>query len=213
MSNSSALDVNAPLRKALAGLPSFPHRRIDALAKRIALHIESLAPQGRLHCLDIGSGDMTLAAAVQDHTSRADFSCVDVNRVPADDSFDVALLCDVLHDVPEHAGRLLAEAARVAGHVIVKDSFESGPYSRTMLRAMDFVGNRGYGSGLKRYFTRETFVQLAAEQRLAITALDCDLHLDLYEHLPVVGAALRHWHFIAVLAPRGCKKGAAVSKV
>ena len=31
LSNSSALDVNLPLRKALAGLPSFPNRRIDVL--------------------------------------------------------------------------------------------------------------------------------------------------------------------------------------
>ena len=65
-----------------------------------------------------------------------------------DDEFDVALLCDALHDAPEDAARLLAEAGRVARHVLVKDQF-----------------------------TREGFVRLATEQRLVITALDSGLDL------------------------------------
>jgi len=229
LSNSSAINIDAPLRIAPAGLPAFNNRRTDVLAKRIALHLESLAPQGRISCLDIGSGDLTLAEAVQEHVSRADWSCVGVNRIPADGSdarprsrevshpdgsFDVALLCDVLHDMPdEDAGFLLTEAARVARHVIVKDCFEPSPYSPTMLHAMDLGGTRGDGGGLPRYLTREAFVQITAERELAITALDCDLHLDFCEHLPIVGATPRHEQFIAVLARRGCKKDGALSKV
>ena len=179
--------------------------RLDVLADRIALHIESLVPQGRTRCLDIGRGDPTLAVAVQARASRTDWRCIDVQRMPAevsrraDGEFDVALLCDVLHNAPADAAKLLAEAGRVARHVLVKDNFEYGPYSRTMLQLVDFVGNRREGVHVpERYFTREGFVRLAAEQHLVITALDAEL--DLYEHLPGMGTLLRRdWQFIAVL--------------
>jgi hypothetical protein len=211
----------------------FPYRHgADVLAHRIALHIESLVPQGRARCLQVGCGDSSLAEAVQERVSRAEWSRLDVHRaapnpsanarrrdsafeggaIPfGDDEFDVALLCDVLHDTPETAQRLLAEAARVAAHVLVKDRFEPGPSSPTMLHA-DFVDGRRYELCVpKRYFTRQAFAQVAAEQRLAITALDCDL--DLHEHLPVVGATLSKSQFIAALVPRGCKKPIGPSKV
>ena len=105
----------------------------------------------------------------------------------------------MLHHTPENAARLLAEAGRVATNVLVKDHFEYGAYSRTMLRLMDFVGNWGYGVSVPdSYFTRDGFVRLAGEQDLVITALDCGMQL--YEHLPVVRKALRpDWHFVAVL--------------
>lgn len=224
MSSPIALERKGAPRKALVTL----HRTLvrgghrgHLLAQRLALHIESLVPQGRARCLDVGCGDMTLAEAIQARTSRTDWRCIDVHRLPAnfrnderwskyrrfdgrtipygDGEFDVVLLCDVLHHAPEDAARLLAEAGRVARCVLVKDHFEYGPYSRTMLRLMDFVGNWGYGVSVpEHYFTREAFVRLAAEQQLVITALDCGL--DFYDHLPFVGALLRpDWQFIAVL--------------
>ena len=135
-------------------------------------------PPGRARCLDIGCGDMTLAEAIQERKSRTDVALHRRARAPrrrsrtttarwrkylqfdgrtipySDGEFDVALLCDVLHDAPEDGARLLAEAGRVARHVLVKD-----------------------------HFTREAFVRLATEQRLVITALDSGLD-DLSEHLP-----------------------------
>ena len=189
------------------------------LAERIALHIQSLVRQGRARCLDVGCGDMTLAESIEARAPHTSWHCIDVHPVPAaardtaqwskyhqfdgrtipyaDDEFDVALLCDVLHEAPEDAGRLLTEAARVARHVLVKDHFEDGAYSRTMLQLADFVGGRG-GGVPQRYFTREGFARLASQQHLVITALDSSL--DLYEHVPVVGTVLRpDWQFIAVL--------------
>jgi hypothetical protein len=179
--------------------------RLDVLADRIALHIESLVPQGRARCVDLGRGERALADAVQARVPRTEWRCIDVRRMPAelkdrgDHEFDVASLCDVLHHAPEEAAELLAEAARVARHVLVKDSFEYGPYSRTMLKLMDFVGSRD-GAGIpEHYFTREGFVRLAAQQRLVITALDAEL--DLYGHVPGMATVLRRdWQFIAVLS-------------
>jgi SAM-dependent methyltransferase len=202
---------------------TLPHgRRVDVLAQRLALHIESLVPRGRARCLDIGCGDMSLAEAVQARASRTQWRCIDVHAPPVgfredarwskyrqfdgkriphtDGEFDVALLCDVLHHAPEDAAELLAEAARVAGHVLVKDQFEYGAYSHTRPRLVDLLGNRGDGRSVpeRYFFTREEFVRLAKQQRLVITALDSGL--DLYDDVPGIGTLLRpDWQFIAVL--------------
>jgi hypothetical protein len=77
-----------------------------------------------------------------------------------DGEFDVAVLNDVIHETPEQAARLLAEAARVARYVLVKDRFERESYPRRMLR-----------------FTREAFIRLANQQRLVIAAFDSGLAL------------------------------------
>jgi hypothetical protein len=226
MSSPIALESKAAPRRALVGLhQTLSHgHRVDVLAERIALHVELLVPRGRVRCLDVGCGDMTLAEEIHSRAPRSDWRCLDVHDLPAELhceqrwnkyrafdgrtipygelEFDVALLCDVLHHAPEDAAQLLAEAGRVAQRVLVKDHFEYGPYSRTMLRLMDFVGNWGYGVNVPhQYFTREAFTRLATEQGFVITALDCGL--SLYEHLPVARTVLRpDWHFIAVLRRR-----------
>ena len=97
--------------------------------------------------------------------------------------------------VPAHNQRVEALARRV----LVKDHFESGWCSRTLLRLTDVVDNLALGFHVPhRYFTREAFARLVGEQRLAIAALDCGL--ELYGHLPVVRNMLQpKWQFIAVL--------------
>jgi hypothetical protein len=221
MSTPLAMEHKAPAHKALIGLPqALSHgHRVAVLADRLAMHIESLVPRGRARCLDVGFGDMTLADAVRARAPRTDWRCVEVHDSaelrddghsdeqldghPAlpygEREFDIALLCDVLHQSPANAAQLLTEAGRVAQRVLIKDKFEYGSYSRTMLRLMDVVDKWGYGSSVpQRYFTREGFTRLAAEQRFVITALDCNL--SLHQHLPVPRKLLRSdWHFIAVL--------------
>jgi hypothetical protein len=56
--------------------------RIDVLAERIALHIESLVRQGRVRCLDVGCGDLTLAVGVHQLSSRTYWRCFDVHGGP-----------------------------------------------------------------------------------------------------------------------------------
>ena len=151
------------------------------------MHIESLVPRGRAHCLEVVCADVSIAEAVQDRAERTDWRCIDVDRREHaafdgrtiqynDGEFDVAVLCDVLHHAPRDAGRLLAEAARVAKSVIVKDHFEQGAYSRTMLGLIDSNGDWDCPVGVpERSLTRDGFVSLAVEQGLVITALDCGL--------------------------------------
>src|SRR5688572_28038999 len=58
---------------------------LDALANRSTLTIESLVPQSRARCLDLGRGDTTLADAVQARASRrTDWRCIDAQRMPTD---------------------------------------------------------------------------------------------------------------------------------
>ncbi len=218
-----AIEHEGAAQHAPVGLrPTLPaDHGVGLLGERIALHIETLVPRGRPRCLDIGCGDMAMAEAVEEHAPRTDWRCIDVHPLPfgtydesrwnkyrqfdgsqvpyRDDEFDVALLCDVLHRAPENAARLLAEAGRVARRVIVKERFEYGAYSRSMLRLIDSVGNWGYGITVPEgFFTRDGFVRLATEQRLVITSLDCGFELA---ERPAGGRAMLRpdSHFVAVL--------------
>jgi hypothetical protein len=165
-------------------------RRTDDLPARIALHIESLVPQGRVRCLNVGRDASSLAEAVHELVARTDWATFDVRddtlwshpaafdgqTIPhGTGQFDVAVLCDVLRHEPDDAARLLAEAGRVAQHVLVKDRFADSQPSRSNVRLMKRVGWSGRAGIAKGHFTREEFVQLAAEQHFFITALDCEL--------------------------------------
>ena len=113
-----------------------------------------------------------------------DWYCIDVHRAPetqgqcddsrwrkyrqfdgrtipyADEEFDVALLCDVLHHAPEDAARLLAEAGRVARHVLVKDDFSTtwapsaGRPRSLRSRARASCGSRSSSGSSSRRSTR-----------------------------------------------------------
>lgn len=224
MSSPIALERKAAPKKALVNLHrSLSHgHRVRVLAHRVASQLQLLLPQGRASCLDVGCGDMTLAETVEKLLPRSAWRCIDVHQLPpglrddprwskyssfdgrtmpfGDGAFDVAMLCDVLHHAPDDAPRLIAEASRVARHVLVKDHFEHGLYSRSMLRLMDIVGNWGYGIGIpEHYFTEQAFRSLVAAQGLVVARLDCGVAL--YDHLPVVGKLLRpEWQFMAVLS-------------
>ena len=188
---------------------------------RIARLIAALAPRIPVgaRVLDLGCGDMTLLAGLsaRRRLSRcvgADIWQLRVQPPPGCDyvrtepgkplpwtsrDFDVVLLVDTLHhaEAPE---RLLEQALAAGGTVVVKDHLEYGPWSRTLLRLMDFVGNYGYGVSVpRRYFTHRSFTDLVArvapDRRCRM-----DVGLDLYDHLPVARSILSpKLHFIAEL--------------
>lgn len=174
-------------------------------------------------CADIGCGDLTLSTLIAESIPESRWTGLDIHSPPegpqagtrwehyrqfdgvnlpfADQALDVGLFCDVLHHVPPAIRRdLLADALRACRHIVVKDHFEYGTYSRQMLRLMDFVGNYGYGVSVPdAYFTRAGFAALveAAGGRVVTMAVG----VDLYSHLPVVRTMLRpSWHFIATLS-------------
>jgi SAM-dependent methyltransferase len=202
--------------------------RIDILARQFAERIRELGPtpgHGPLRVLDVGCGDMTLADAVSAKLESVDFRCVDIHPCPPslletdprwqrysrfdgvhlpfdDKSFDVVMFSDVLHHVPASIRTpLLVSAARVGRSIIIKDHLEYGWWSRQSLRAMDWVGNFGYGVSIPdRYFDRDLLEHQCREAEISIRRLD--VGIPLYDHLPVVRSLLSpDWQFIAICQP------------
>lgn len=198
--------------------------RVDALAQLFADQLRAVfgsSAEGPLRLLDVGCGDMSLADAIAARVPSAEFRCVDVHacppelvaqdprwkrylhfdgtRLPFDaNSFDAVLFSDVLHHVPEalRVG-LLASAASVGRAVVIKDHLEYGWWSRQALRAMDVVGNFGYGVAIpQRYFRQADFERLCKQAGLQVQSMQ--IGVDLYGHLPLLRRALSpKWQFIA----------------
>lgn len=172
----------------------------EALATRIALHIGTLVPQGRSRCLAVGRGCAMLVDAICARAPHSDWYRADTLTggalTYADSEFDVALLCDVLHEEHEGAARLLCEARRVARCVLVKDHFDDGMGTRPVTSLVG-SSSRGVRRG-RECFTREGFVRLATQQRLFLAALDSNFDRDADSRF--VGAPLQpDSQFIAVL--------------
>lgn len=196
-------------------------RRTEILAQLLGATISDLAESQR--CLDIGCGDMTIAEMIAKVVPISRWQCLDLYPLPveltgherwqkylqfdglklpfADQSIDVALFCDVLHHMSKEVQeRMLTEAARVAKHVVIKDHFEYGFWSRNWLRAMDFMGNWAYGVSVpKRYFNRTEFLMMNAQAGLKTSSIQ--IGIDLYRHIPIARYLLRkEWQFIAVMS-------------
>ncbi len=204
-------------------------RRIDILARTLsAVIVQTMVEHTDrpVRILDVGCGDMTLADAIAQQVPGADLRCVDIHPFPvelaradprwqryssfdgqhlpfADATFDVVIFSDVLHHVPDELRTpLLSSAARVGRVVLVKDHFETGWWSRQTLRAMDWVGNFGYGVSVPaRYFDRRSFTDQCSHAALAVERIDIGLRL--YDHLPLLRSLLSpDWQFVAVCRPQ-----------
>jgi SAM-dependent methyltransferase len=196
-------------------------RRIAVLAEEYACRVKSLGIESP-RILDVGCGDLSLARALSVAVSGSRVQCIDIYPPPkdvmdrdpfwlnykqfdgqnipfVDGSFDFAIFSDVLHHVPEDLrGRLLLTAGQAAQYVLIKDHFEYGWTSRHMLRAMDFLGNFGYGVSVpKRYFDRSSFAALLGTAGMTVEKLDIGVRL--YDHLPLLPLLLSpDWQFIAL---------------
>jgi len=188
----------------------FPRRArqlTTALAEMLPGHVETL--------LDVGCGDGTIARRLFDRRPGLSVAGVDVLArlnvaIPMDifdgrqlpferDSFDAVMLVDVLHHCDE-PDVLLAEVARVARQaILIKDHTVAGPFGRSILHFMDWVGNRGHGVRLVyNYWTAHQWDE--AWQRHGLTVVECRRRLKLYP-------AWSRWvlesgkHFLIHLAP------------
>ncbi len=164
-------------------------RRVRVLGERIA---SLLPPNARV--LDIGSGDGSVAATVQQLRDDARITGIDVlvrptTQIPVqsfdgkavpfgDASYDAVTLVDVLHHAHD-PGALLAEAARVAPKaVIVKDHLANGVLARPTLHAMDWVGNARFGVALPyNYWTTAQWSRAFDEHGLEIDTVITQLGL------------------------------------
>jgi SAM-dependent methyltransferase len=154
-------------------------RRVRVLSQQIA----GLLPRNA-RVLDIGSGDGSIAALVQQARDDVLVTGIDVlvrpnTRIPVerfdgvtvpydDRSFDAVMFVDVLHHADDPA-RLLAEGARVGANVVVKDHLANGAFARSTLRAMDWVGNASHGVSLPyNYLSTAQWQRVFKEQGLTV---------------------------------------------
>jgi len=183
------------------------NRRVRQLAAAVAERL----PQDA-HVLDVGCGSGDLAARVMqlrpdvriegiDVLVRPDTAIVvhayDGAHIPfPDGAFDAAMVIDVLHhtDDPE---AVLAEIARVAPRVIIKDHLRDGIAAGPTLRFMDWVGNAAHGVRLPyNYLSRREWKRLWARLGLGTSAFAS--RLALYPR-PFSWIFDRGLHFVAVL--------------
>lgn len=169
------------------------HRPVYESRQRVlsAALINYLKPGDRV--LDIGCGFGALGRAIMDHHQCPDEVSVhgvervkrggeaievdayDGLRLPYEDNtFDVAILADVLHH-DEDPDRLLGEAARVSRRlVLIKDHKVDGPLAQSRISLMDWAANSPYGVPcLYRYPTLKGWHEQA--ERLGLSRLD-ELH-------------------------------------
>lgn len=181
-------------------------RRTKVLAQSIATLIP---PSARV--LDVGCGDGTIDALLQELRPDITVHGIDVlvrenahisvthfdgNKIPfAHGSFDAVLLVDVLHHTNDPRV-MLAEAARVGKHVIIKDHCKEGFLAGPTLRLMDWVGNARHGVVLTyNYWTREQWERAFCGLGLAATV---ELSPRLYP-MPLSWVFGRRLHFLAQL--------------
>ena len=160
----------------------FPRYSIEVLRA-----LARLFPPRANGVLDVGAGNGALGSGLQRFAPEAKVTGVDVvarvhpaSLVPisvydgkqlpfADRSFDVSILVNVLHHVPEEARLgLLAEALRVTRRaLLVKDHLATGAWSHRVLAVMDLVGNAPFGG------------------MVSATYLDADAWQKLFSALPI----------------------------
>jgi hypothetical protein len=194
--------------------------RFENLYGTLAAELNKLkVPGAEVKLLDYGCGTMSFSERLQQDGHIASFMGMDTypapdnaagtkwayyRQIPGDGidesagRFDVAIVLDVLH----HASvadqvKILRSLARMSRHVLVKDHFEYGFFSRQILRLADWYGNYAYGVNVPdRYFDQETWRKLVEQAQLKELKLLAGVRV----HDGLFGLILppRH-HFISVL--------------
>lgn len=182
-------------------------RRVRVLAAAIAERL----PQGA-RVLDIGCGSGELARLVMERRPDVRVTGIDVlvrpdtaipvtaydgARIPFDDgAFDAAMIVDVLHHTDDPQA-VLAEVARVACVVVVKDHFRDGFAAGPTLRLMDWVGNAAHGVRLPyNYLSGASWRRIWAA--LGLKTADLTSRVPLYP-APLSWLFERRLHFVATL--------------
>lgn len=155
-------------------------KRMDLLSDEVL----ALLPPSK-NVLDIGCGDGKLirncnlktdglinfrGVEVFNRTNDPNIAIYDGKLLPyCNNSFDVCLLCDVLHHV-ECPENILSEAIRVSSeYIIIKDHLCHNKLDRITLMLMDFVGNYFYNvKSIYNYMNEEKWISMFEELNLKV---------------------------------------------
>ena len=141
-------------------------KTIIELSKKI-----SLKNKKKIVILDFGCGSMEISKKLQKYsfvkkivgTDTFDFKFktkkmkyVQSNKFfkTKNNKFDLIIAVDVLHHIGiDNAHKILKKLSKISRHIIIKDHFEHGFFSRHLLRFVDFYANYAYGVNIpKKYF-------------------------------------------------------------
>lgn len=186
---------------------SIYQHRVNALSLKLATLIR---PGQKV--LDVGSGDGEVAIRIKKKididvigidvvarsTNQIPITMYDGKKIPFDDeSFNVVMVCDVLHHT-EQPLECLAEIVRVSdSHIVIKDHLCENYWSYLILRFMDWVGNAHIGVSLPyNYYSRSQWEEAFKELNLSVVKWDEDIQLYRQPLQFVFG---RRLHFVALL--------------
>jgi|TARA_B100000315_G_C14585391_1_gene592719 hypothetical protein len=209
------------LQKFLIKLHKRSHlRRISILADEYAFILKDKMPGEKIiRCLDIGCGDMKIAKMLNLQFPQTRWVCVDTFKneeklnnsklkylrydgvlIPYEcQNYDFVLFSDVLHHVDGNKYTLLEQASAISKFIIIKDHFENGFFSRSILQLMDLFGNWGHKISIpSKYFTVDSFKLLCSN--LSLKDIEIKHGIDLYSKNYILNKILnKNMQFIAVL--------------
>ena len=179
------------------GIKAYRTAYLSNFYRQLLLQIVASKGSG-LKLLDLGCGSMELTdriassnrdiidtitgmdiyAPAVNASHAAAYQRWDGTHIPLeDDSVDVVIASDLIHHIYPAREQVVKEAARVAQWMIIKDHFEYGPVSRTILRGFDLLGNWRnalYGANVfpERYFDRQSFSALCATTGYSVISIE-----------------------------------------
>jgi SAM-dependent methyltransferase len=176
----------------------YPHYKLT-----VAKYLSALLPDsGDCQLLDVGTGDGKLASFLQAHRPATRVVGVEILRRPdtvssvpvalfdgkslpfADKTFDVSLICDVLHHTKDQPA-LISEVLRVTRkRILIKDHLYKNRIQKYLLLVLDLLGNYRFGIKVTGdYLSPEDWIRI-----LSSAAIET---LSLYHDVPVRKPPLR----------------------
>ena len=152
--------------------------RLGRISKTIIEMSKNISKENKkkIVILDFGCGSMGISKELQKYsfvkqiigtdtynfkykTKKMKYIQSDFFFKSKNNKFDLIIAVDVLHHIGiDDAYKILKKLSKISKHIIIKDHFEHGFFSRHLLRFVDFYANYAYGVNIpKKYFDYKTW--------------------------------------------------------